>query len=102
LTFAAGIAVGHLGVPALSAQFRSVKTTSVLTRDLTGWCDGKELTVELNDAGPGSSGKHYHPAHSFRAPTSNIDFCRYFSPRRSPIALQVVLVVAHADGRSAF
>jgi len=64
LTFAAGVVVGHLAVPALSAQFRSVQTTSVLTRDLAGWCDGKELTVELNQAGPGSSGKHYHPAHS--------------------------------------
>jgi len=64
LTFAAGLAVGHLGVPVLGAHFRAVKTTRVLTKDLGPWCEGKELTVELDEAGPGSSGKHYHPAHS--------------------------------------
>ena len=64
LTFAAGLAVGHFGVPILSAHFRAVKTTKLLTKDLGAWCEGKELTVELDEAGPGSSGKHYHPAHS--------------------------------------
>src|SRR6266487_618373 len=63
--FVLGILVGHLRIPNAYAQFRAVKTNRLLTTDLTGWCDGKEVTVELNDAGPGTSGKHYHPAHSF-------------------------------------
>jgi quercetin dioxygenase-like cupin family protein len=25
----------------------------------------KDVTIELNEAGPGTSGRHYHPAHSF-------------------------------------
>jgi len=33
--------------------------------DLGAWCDGKEVTVDLQESGPGTSGKHYHPAHSF-------------------------------------
>jgi len=63
--FVLGVVVGHMTVPTAHAQFRTVKTDRVLTTDLAGWCDGKEVTVELNDAGPGTSGKHYHPAHSF-------------------------------------
>jgi hypothetical protein len=62
--FVVGVLVGRLASPVAGAQFRVVKTTNLLTRDLAGWCDEKELTVELNEAGPGSSGKHYHPAHS--------------------------------------
>jgi quercetin dioxygenase-like cupin family protein len=57
--------IGHLAIPTMYAQFRTVNTTRVLTADLADWCDGKEVTVELNEAGPGTSGKHYHPAHSF-------------------------------------
>ena len=63
--FFIGLVVGHWAIPAASAQFRDVKTNRLLTTDLAGWCDGKEVTVELNDAGPGASGKHYHPGHSF-------------------------------------
>src|SRR6516162_4533890 len=65
IVFILGILVGHLTTPAAYSQFRTMKSTRVLTTDLAGWCDGKEVTVELNDAGPGTSGKHYHPAHSF-------------------------------------
>jgi len=64
-TFLLGIAVGHMTLPALSAQFRSTKTTNLITTDLGSWCEGKEVTVELNEAGSGTSGKHYHPGHSF-------------------------------------
>ena len=63
--FILGVLASHLANPVAHAQLRTVKTTSLLTADLTGWCDGKEVTVELNDAGPGTSGRHYHPAHSF-------------------------------------
>ena len=63
--FVAGILVANLKIPLASAQFRTVKSTRLLTTDLAGWCEGKEVTVELNEAGPGTSGKHYHPGHSF-------------------------------------
>jgi uncharacterized cupin superfamily protein len=65
LAFVLGILVGQLGIPSAYAQFRDVKSERLLTADLTGWCDGKEVTVDLNAVGPGTSGKHYHPAHSF-------------------------------------
>ena len=64
--FALGIVVGSLAVSTLSAQaYRTVKTTRLMTTDLTGWCDGKEAIVEISDFGAGSSAKHYHPGHSF-------------------------------------
>jgi mannose-6-phosphate isomerase-like protein (cupin superfamily) len=63
--FVLGILVSQLLMPTASAQFRAVKTNRLLTVDLADWCDGKEVTVELNEVGAGSSGKHYHPAHSF-------------------------------------
>jgi uncharacterized cupin superfamily protein len=63
--FVLGILVGSVFIPTAFAQFRTVKTDRLVTTDLAGWCDGKEVTVELNEAGPGTSGKHYHPAHSF-------------------------------------
>jgi hypothetical protein len=65
LVFVLGIFVGHLTIPDVSAQFRTTKTTRLLTTDLAGWCEGNEVTVELNESGPGTSGKHYHPGHSF-------------------------------------
>jgi len=49
----------------LSAQLRSGRTATLLTTDLSDWCDGKQVTVELNEFGPGTSGRHYHPGHSF-------------------------------------
>jgi uncharacterized cupin superfamily protein len=65
LGFVVGILVAHMTLPVASAQFRTVRTARLLTTDLAGWCEGKEVTVELNEAGPGTSGKHYHPRHSF-------------------------------------
>lgn len=63
--FALGVVVGFLLIPSVRAQFRSVKTTNLLTTELAGWCEGKEVTMELDEDGPGTSGKHYHPGHSF-------------------------------------
>ena len=63
--FILGLVAGHWAIPVVTAQFRDVQTNRLLTTDLVGWCDGKEVTVELNEAGPGSSGRHYHPGHSF-------------------------------------
>jgi uncharacterized cupin superfamily protein len=60
-----GIAIGSAITRPVFAQLRTVNTTRILTTDLAGWCDGKEVTVEFNEAGPGTSGRHYHPAHSF-------------------------------------
>ena len=63
--FGLGILVGNVAIPVTFAQLRTVNTTRLVTTDLAGWCDGKEVTVELNEAAPGTSGKHFHPAHSF-------------------------------------
>lgn len=64
--FSVGLMVGRFLIPStVNAQTRVGRTTNLMTTDLSGWCDGKEITVEVNDFGPGSSGKHYHPAHSF-------------------------------------
>jgi quercetin dioxygenase-like cupin family protein len=64
--FCAGLMAGRFLIPtAVAAQTRSGRTTNLMTTDLSGWCDGKEVTVEVNDFGPGTSGRHYHPGHSF-------------------------------------
>jgi quercetin dioxygenase-like cupin family protein len=64
--FILGFVAACLALPSLNAQIRRTgKTATLLTTDLAGWCDGKEATVELNEFGPGTSGKHYHPGHSF-------------------------------------
>ena len=64
--FVLGFAAACLAASSLNAQLRRTgKTATLLTTDLAGWCDGKEVTVELNEFGPGTSGRHYHPGHSF-------------------------------------
>jgi quercetin dioxygenase-like cupin family protein len=64
--FVVGFVAACLATPSLNAQLRGTgKTATLLTTDLAGWCDGKEVTVELNEFGPGTSGRHYHPGHSF-------------------------------------
>lgn len=62
--FMVGVCVGHL-IPTARAQTRRATTTNLITTDLGNWCDGKEVTVEVNEFVSGTSGKHYHPAHSF-------------------------------------
>jgi hypothetical protein len=44
--FVIGVAVGSLAIPALSQQVRSLKTTRLMTTDLAGFCDGKEVVVD--------------------------------------------------------
>jgi hypothetical protein len=63
--FVIGVAAGSLIVPSLGAEVRVTKSTRLMTTDLAGWCDGKEVTVELNEPAPGTSGRHYHPGHSY-------------------------------------
>src|SRR5215467_2638949 len=63
--FLAGLIAGGFMLSSLSAQLRSGRTATLLTTDLSDWCDGKQVTVELNEFGPGTSGRHYHPGHSF-------------------------------------
>jgi quercetin dioxygenase-like cupin family protein len=66
LGFVFGFVAACLALASVNAQPRRTgKTATLLTADLAGWCDGKEVTVELNEFGPGTSGKHYHPGHSF-------------------------------------
>jgi quercetin dioxygenase-like cupin family protein len=64
-TFVIGVAVGLLVMPALSQQVRTLKTTRLVTTDLAGFCDGKEVVVDYSEVAPGASAKHYHPGYSF-------------------------------------
>jgi quercetin dioxygenase-like cupin family protein len=66
LVFIAGVAVGTL-LPPLSAQTqtRPTETKDLMTVDLGAWCPGKQVTMQLVSAMPGTSARHYHPAHSF-------------------------------------
>ena len=64
LAFVAGALLGLITSPQLGGQFRTTKTTQLLKADLAG-CDGKEVTVSLFEAEPGTSGPHYHPGESF-------------------------------------
>ena len=63
--FTLGVFVGIQGMPAFSAQVRTNNLTKLMRVDLGDSCQGKEVIVELNDLGPGTSGKHYHPGYSF-------------------------------------
>jgi quercetin dioxygenase-like cupin family protein len=79
--FTIGIVMGQLTISPAYGQFRTTKSERLLTTHLAGWCDGKEVTVELNEAGPGTSGKHYHPGHSF---TDVIDGSETYVVERQP------------------
>jgi quercetin dioxygenase-like cupin family protein len=67
LVFISGFLLGTIGIPTLAAQ-RSGSAGSrakmLLKADLAG-CHGKEISIVLNEFGPGTSGKHYHPSDSF-------------------------------------
>jgi quercetin dioxygenase-like cupin family protein len=65
LSFLAGVVATAWLAPSLHAQDRGTKNTELLRTDLGAWCEGKEITVEIQESGPGSSGKHYHPGHAF-------------------------------------
>ena len=59
--FGFGVVVGSLTIPALSAQFRSAKVTRLITTDLTGFCDGKDVIVELNEVRSGNERQALSP-----------------------------------------
>ncbi len=59
-----GCVFGAIVTSEVAAQQRSVETTRLLKKDLDG-CQGKEVTVSILDAGPGTSSYHYHPGESF-------------------------------------
>jgi quercetin dioxygenase-like cupin family protein len=63
--FVIGVAAGSLTIAPLSAQFRTLKTTRLVTTDLAGFCDGKQVVVDYSEVEPGASDKHYHPGYSF-------------------------------------
>src|SRR5882757_10859586 len=63
--FVIGAAIGSLMIPELSAQVRTLNSTRLITTDLTGFCDGKEVVVDYSEVAPGASSKHYHPGYSF-------------------------------------
>ena len=63
--FVLGIAVGSIAIPALSAQSRSTDVKELTHTDLGTWCPGKEVTIALQESGPGISSRHYHPGHSY-------------------------------------
>ena len=63
--FVIGATVGSLTIPELSAQIRTLQSTRLITADLTGFCDGKEVVVDYSEVAPGASGKHYHSGYSF-------------------------------------
>ena len=66
LAFLSGVASGSWFLTPLLSQARRTVQTKDLTRfDLGSWCEGKEVTIQLLEIGPGTSGRHYHPAHSF-------------------------------------
>ena len=66
LGFVLGLVAVCLAMASLDARpHRSGKTAALVATELSGWCDGKEVTVELNEFGPGTSGRHLHPGHSF-------------------------------------
>jgi hypothetical protein len=50
--FAIGAIVGSLTVPELSAQVRSLATTRLITTDLAGFCDGKEVVIDYSEVAP--------------------------------------------------
>jgi len=41
------------------------RSSRLLTTDLTGFCDGKEVIIDYSEVAPGASTKHYHPGYSF-------------------------------------
>lgn len=65
VSFAAGASLGPRLVVPIQAQFRTAATTELSRLDLGTWCEGKEVVIETQEYGPGTSGRHFHPAHSF-------------------------------------
>lgn len=67
LVFLSGFFLGTIGLPIIAAQRSSSPGSQVkmlLKTNLKG-CEGREISIALNEFGPGTSGKHYHPGDSF-------------------------------------
>ena len=67
LVFVSGFLLGTIGIPMLAAQ-RSTSPGSrsrILLKANLANCSGKEVSIALDEFGPGTSGKHYHPGESF-------------------------------------
>ena len=64
VVFVSGLILGAVTTSRLAAQFRSGKNTQLAKNDLGG-CAGKEISISLNEFGPGTSGPHYHQGDSF-------------------------------------
>jgi quercetin dioxygenase-like cupin family protein len=63
--FVVGIGMGMFASQVLHAQQEPVKSTVLLTKDLSG-IEGKEAAVAVIDLAPGAvTGKHFHSAHEF-------------------------------------
>jgi hypothetical protein len=62
LSFAAGLTCQTWLVPAARAQGALTDLTRV---DLEGWCDGKEVTIAIEEIAPQHQSRHYHNAYSF-------------------------------------
>ncbi len=61
MTLAVGIALGMVGMRALSAQSTAEQRTVLVAADLVG-VDGYEVRIWRTDIGPGVVGqRHYHP-----------------------------------------
>jgi quercetin dioxygenase-like cupin family protein len=63
--FVVGTGMGMVAGQVLHAQQEPVKSTMLLTKDLSGIA-GKEARVAVIDLAPGAvTGKHFHPGHEF-------------------------------------
>ena|SRR5215471_11548943 len=63
--FVAGLVASPWLISDLYAQTRATTNTEILRTDLGDWCGGKQISIEVQEAGPGASGRHYHPGYSF-------------------------------------
>jgi|SRR5438093_11344662 len=65
LAFSAGLICHGLWAPSVQAQRRGGQVTELKRVDLGKWCEGKEVTVSIEEIAPQHQGKHFHPAYSF-------------------------------------
>ena len=62
--FILGVVIGAGVSSGTAAPQRAIEITQLLKKDVEG-CPGKEVSVSLLAAGPGTSGFHSHPGESF-------------------------------------
>jgi hypothetical protein len=96
LHFVSGSVVGGwLSPPSWGQARRTARTTDLKRVDLGSWCEGKEATVQLLECGPGTSDRHFYPAHSFAFVLEGSE--TQTVPGRAPVTAKVVEVLY--DGR---